>query len=251
MTRSTALACGLVLLASCGPKGGTDVGNGATVKLNVRGYEQPTMGGAQSVTLENGVELDSVWIAVEKVKLRAGEDCSGGSDPPVDFEGPAIADLLGAGVVNDVPQFDVEAGSYCRLHVSLHRVDATELPPSAPAELAGSSVVVLGRRADGVPFTIRTKQSFELKLDARGGVPFELSGEEALILGFELRALIDAVELDSFSGPEIVIDDDTAPPVIARFDQAIRKSASLFDDQNADGGLSPSERDGAEIAEGQ
>lgn len=248
--RSAALACSLIAIASCGPKGGTDVGNGASVKINVRGYEQPQMGGTQAVTLENGVVLDSVWVAVERIRLRAGSDCSGADDPPVDFDGPAIADLLGPGVVTGAPEFEVAGGSYCRLHVSLHRVDAAELPVGAPAELGGASVLVLGRRADGVPFTIRTKQPFELRLDANDGA-FELNGEEALILGFELRLLVDSVDLDSFPGPEISIDDDTAPNVVAQFDRAVRTSAKLFDDENADGGLSPSERDTAELATGQ
>ena len=247
--RSAALACSLIAIASCGPKGGTDVGNGASVKINVRGYEQPQMGGTQAVTLENGVELDSVWVAIERVRLRSGS-CAGPDDSPLALQGPVIAGLLGPGVVSGTPEFETASGSYCRLHVSLHRVDAGELPVGAPAELGGASVLVLGRRADGVPFTIRTKQPFELRLDAKDGA-FDLDGEEALILGFELRALVDSVDLDSFSGPEILIDDDTEPSVVAQFDRAVRLSARLFDDENADGGLSPSERDTAELATGQ
>lgn len=251
MTRSALLAFGLMLAASCGPKGGTDVGNGATVSFNVRGYEEPAMSGAQSLTLENGVQLDAVWVAIDQFRLQRGAGCTGADSPDVDFEGPAVADLLDAGVVGGLPQFDVEGGEYCRLRVNLHDVAAEELPPGAPPELAGSSVVVIGRRADGVPFTIRTAQRMELRLDAVGS-PFELAGEEPLILGFDLRALIDSVELDTFTGPSILIDATNTPSVIAQFDQAVRTGASLFRDDNADGVLSPPEHaQGKALARGQ
>lgn len=251
MTRSSLLALGLIAAASCGPKGGTDVGNGATVKLNVRGYEPAATSGAQSLKLESGVELDAVWVAIDKVRLQPGGSCGGNDNANVDFEGPAFADLIGVGVVGEVPQFDIAGGDYCRLRVNLHDVTAEELPAGAPAELADSSVLVIGRRADGVPFTIRTDQKMELKLDATRS-SFDLAGDEPLIIGFDLGALIDSVALDSFPGPTITIDTASTPSVVAQFDQALRTSPSLFRDENADGALSaPEHAQGKAIAQGQ
>ncbi len=249
MTRSSFLALAIALASSCGPKGGTDVGNGATVSYNVRAYEKAPSASEQALTLSNGVEVDAVWVSIEQFRLTPGGSCGAGAagDPP-DFQGPVIADLLGAGVVTELPRYDVDAGEYCRLRVTLHAVDAAELPATAPPELAGHSVLVTGRRADGTAFSIRTDQKFQLKLDA--DTPFELRGVEPLIIGFDLASMIASVDLDSFPGPTIVVDA-TTPSVIAQFDQALRAAPSLFRDEDGNGDLSPAESAaGEEIAEG-
>jgi hypothetical protein len=241
MTRLGLIALAVVTATSCGPKGGTDVGNGATVSFNVRAFEPSPPTGGQAITLASGVVVESVWAAIEDFRLSPASFCGGGGNGDandVDFEGPAIADLLGLGVVNGVPSYRVAAGDYCRLRVTLHAVDPAELPATAPPELAGHSVLVTGRRADGVPFTIRTDQKFSLRLDA--ATPFDLAGEEPLIIGFDLASMIESVGLDSFPGPTIVIDSSTQS-VLSQFDQALRKAPSLFRDADGDGDLSPAE----------
>jgi hypothetical protein len=242
MIRSTFFVGGLLLslLASCGPKGGTDVGNGATVSVNLRGYERKAMTISSGVKLSSGVEIDEVWIAVRDFKLRDG-NCNGREAvEPLDFVGPVVAEIVDVGVVGPAPEFGVATGEYCRLRVRLHPLEAAELPEGAPAALAGNAVLVSGRRADGVPFTIATQKKFDFRLDATGS-SFSVEGDEPFIIGFELATIIAAMELDTYDDAYIVIDDESDPQGVQRFNRALRQSAQLFRDDDDDGALSPSE----------
>jgi hypothetical protein len=238
-------------LWSCGPKGGTDVGNGATatVSFNLRAVEDSEgTSSAYVVTLKNGVKVDAVWIAVEHFELRAGEDCGGDVGENVTYEDRAIANLLTAGIAGERPVFDVPPGAYCRLRMRLHKVAANDVPSDAPAELAGNSILITGRRGDGVPFTVASKQNVNFRLDANDA-SFDIEGDQPFILAFSLLAMIDSLELDSYPGPTIVIDDASEPQVVNEFDRALREAVTLHRDTNADGALS-AEEGSARVAEG-
>jgi hypothetical protein len=247
---SASLACAGLL--SCGPKGGTDVGNGATptVSFNLRAVEDGEGSSlAHVVKLKNGVEIDAVWIAVEHFELRAGEDCGGEVGDNVTYEGRAIANLLTAGVAGDRPVFDVAPGPYCRLRLKLHKVKSNDVPADAPAALAGNSILISGRRADGVPFTVASKQNVNFRLDASDGF-FDIEGDQPFILAFSLVSMIDSLDLDSFDGTTpIVIDDASEPQVVNDFDRALREAVTLHRDNNADGALS-AEEGSTRVAEG-
>ncbi len=237
-------------LLSCGPKGGTDVGNGATVSFNVRGFQAPPAGGAQSVVLASGVEVDALWIAVERFRIRPGEECNASADGEREVLGPLVVDLLSTVRAEALPELAVPSGPYCRVRLDLHEVALEELPPGAPAELAEHAVMVTGRRSDGVPFTARTNLSTEFRLDAKDEPVLIAAGENALIIGYELDGLVASLDLDSHAGPTIMIDDASAPQTVAAFDKALRAAARLFRDEDEDGALSPSESaPGKELAE--
>ena len=87
MKRTSFLVGGFVLsaLVSCGPKGGTDVGNGATVKVDLRAYEEAPMTTGKSLKLASGVEIDAVWIGVRDLKLNG--ECDGASDSTARISG--------------------------------------------------------------------------------------------------------------------------------------------------------------------
>ena len=234
----TSLVCAGLL--SCGPKGGTDVGNGATVSFNLRAIEDGEgSSSAHVVKLKNGVEIDAVWIAVEHFELRAGEDCGGDVGDNVIYEGRAIANLLTAGVAGERPVFDVPPGPYCRLRMRLHKVAGNDVPADAPAELAGNSIVITGRRADGVAFSVASKQNVNFRLDAND-MSFDIEGDQPFILGFSLLAMIDSLALDSYPATTIVIDD-SQPQVVNEFDRALREAVAMYRDTNADGALSVDE----------
>jgi hypothetical protein len=237
-------------VGACGPKGGTDVGNGAQVTLDLSGYEKE-MGTAQGLVLSTGERVDGVWIVVDGFRLSEAATCDV-SDDPVDIEGPYVANLIDGGVLGDPPETAVDAGRYCRLRLEVHDIDADDLPEGAPEDLGGYSLLVEGARADGVPFMVRTKKRFEFRLDAKNS-SFELrNGENPLFIGFDIAPWLEALELDALDGPSIVVDDQTDPSRIAAFDQALRASARLFRDEDANGNLSaPETDDDKELAVGQ
>lgn len=86
------------------PQGGTDVGNGvANASMNLCAYSNGKK--AKSLSLDDGMRIDAVWMVVDRVRLRPGESCSNGED-----EGPLVAELSGAGVLGGPPTFDIRPG---------------------------------------------------------------------------------------------------------------------------------------------
>lgn len=245
----------LLCASSCGPKGGTDVGNGATVTFDLSGYEDATGqtgSSSQALTLTSGIRVDEVWVAVERFQLEAGTGCEGPEAGDVDVEGPVVRNLIapGAGLGQD-GLAEIEPGPYCRLRLELHEVSNKELPAGAPSDLAGAAILVRGARADGVAFTVRSRQGVEFRLDAKNG-SFEISGKEDFFVGFELGALIAALDLDSLGPAAIVIDDQTNSERLDGFNDALQTSARLFRDENENGALDTSESsDEKELAEGK
>jgi hypothetical protein len=254
-----ALAVMALAMTACGPRGGTDVGNGATVSFDLSGYEAKTPidttdatgSQKQAITLTTGDTVDEVWIAVERFQLQPGATCSGADTTATTYDGPLIVNLLdGNPMASD--KIAIQSGSYCRLRLELHEVDATELPAGAPQELAGASLLMRGHRADGVPFTVRSRQHVEFRLDAGSGGAFVLEGDNPLIVGFELGSMVRALDLGPLGTLPIVIDDKTNVDRLNGLDKALRSAATLFRDEDEDGELGEDESaPGKEIAEGQ
>ena len=234
----------VVLLSACGPQGGTDVGNGAT-EFDVEGYEQSEtpQSTQQSLSLGSGVELAHVYMALERVRLQPGSDCENeNDDEQVDDLGPFVADLVDGGVIGGRRVFDVTPGPFCELRIDYHKISPNEAPAGTPPELGDNSVVVLGTRADGVPFKVESDMTETLRIRATDG-SFNLSDStNRLLMAYELSAWIDALDLGALTptGGEIVIDD-TSGNVLSAFEDAVESSARLFRDENGDGQLNPSE----------
>lgn len=245
------VAFAVLLASSCGPKGGTDVGNGATVTFDLSGYEEPTGSSAQALTLTSGTRVDEVWVAVERFQLEGG-DCTGAETGDVDVEGPIVRNLIAPGAgIGQQGLAEVEPGPYCRLRLELHEVALEELPMGAPTELSGASILIRGVRADGVSFTVRSRQGVEFRLDAKNG-SFEISGDEDFFVGFELGALLASLDLGSLGPGAIVIDEDTNTERLEPFNDTLKTAARLFRDENEDGALDESESsDEKELAEGK
>ncbi len=238
-------------LGACGPRGGTDVGNGATVTFDLSGYEKAQGTGQQALILSSGVQIDEVWVAVERFQLVGGPACDDDSGTETTFEGPIIANLLDddPGMTSPIA---ITPGDYCRLRLELHEVAADELPVGAPPALAGAALLMRGRRSDGTTFEVRSRQNVEFRLDAQGDAPIVLRGDSPLIVGFELGSLVEALSLPSLPAGPIVIDESQNVDRLNDLNRALRKAATLFRDDDDDGKLSPDEAsEGKELAEGQ
>jgi hypothetical protein len=236
---------------ACGPRGGTDVGNGATVTFDLSGYEKAPGAGQQALTLSSGVQIDDVWVAVERFQLVGGTACEDGSTTETTYDGPIIANLLDQDPGMSTP-IAITPGDYCRLRLELHEVDADELPVGAPPELAGAAVLIRGKRSDGTPFIVRSRQNVEFRLDAKGDAPIVLQGDSPLIVGIELGSVIDGLNLPALAGNPVVVDENNNVERLNQLNKALRQAATLFRDGNDDGKLTPDESsDGKELAEGQ
>lgn len=258
LRRLAAVNLSVMALVSCGPRGGTDVGNGATVTFDMRGFEEkPEPKGAgeskpMSLHLSTGDRVDELWVVVDRFKLRADGKCAGEEEPtePVDARGPFVAEVLSTGIVGALPEATVPEGAYCRFEMSLHALKVEEAPASAPAELIGATVLMRGERADGTPFVVRSAKGANFKLNAVEE-PFTVSDGTPFFLGVEMSSLVAALDLDSLDGAEIVVDDTSNEDRLADFEGALKSAVRLFEDQDRDGDLSAEEAaPGATLAEG-
>ncbi|MBK6848101.1 MAG: hypothetical protein IPG96_11400 [Proteobacteria bacterium] len=123
----------LPLLAACSSTG---VGNPGQVTLAIASADEPPSP-APTPEPESGALLRAVVVLAE---LRL-VPCTVG-DPPLRFPGPFVADLVAGTLVPRPPPLEA-MGSYCGLEAPL-------APALRPASLAGRSVLLHGRRADGV-----------------------------------------------------------------------------------------------------
>lgn len=235
-------------MVSCGPKGGTDVGNGATVRANIVGYEKAPASSQKALVLASGVEVDVFWVVMGNLRLRQGASCSGG-DNELDIAGPFAADLAGAGIVGELPEFETGAGDYCRFRMEFQ--SETSLPEGLPKELEGYSMLVQGKRADGVPFEIRSKENSELRLDAKNETFSLEDGENPLLVAFDLGTILGSIDLAGLSGDPILIDDDNNTDALRSFEAAVKRESRLFRDEDDSGSLSSDEgREEKELAIG-
>jgi hypothetical protein len=217
------------------------VGNGATVTFDARAFERKPKAQERSLVLESGDRVDELWVVVEKFRLGRTGACEGDADvEDIAAEGPFVAEILEGGILGALPTAEVAPGAYCRLRLDLHELREDEIPAGAPADLAGYAVLVRGARADGVPFVVRSKQGVEFRLDAKSE-SFEVSDGVPFLLGVELGALIDSLELATLEGPSIVIDPESNEQALSNFRDALRESMRLFEDRDGDGALSETE----------
>lgn len=240
--------------ASCGgPRGGTDVGNGATVTVDLQGFNRTTSTTADPQSLVvAGTTLNEVWITVERLRLEPGDQCAAGpSTRPPDAVGPFVANLLTDGVVGQKPEAMVVPGTYCGLELRARKLAMGELPSNVPAAVENTALYMAGKRADGVSFTVSTTRNIDFRLRS-ATQPFEVRDGEPFILGFDLARMLEALELDSIDETPIVINDSVNAERLDALAATIKEAAHLYEDRDNDGELSDDEAvEGSELADGE
>jgi hypothetical protein len=190
--------------------------------------------------------IDELWISLGDARFVVDSDCNGNSGTRVLLGDPLIADLA------DGPKALAERlpeGRYCSARVSLERAvgaqDAGAVADAgAPDALAGHSVLLRGHRADGVPFSIRSRDKPDFVLRSRGAV-IDLEGAQtSLLLAFDVAAWLDRVDLAGAvpnADDAIVIEPGQEDARLRTFETNLRTSLRLFADGDADGMLSADE----------
>ena len=234
-------AC-LLLGAGCSsPQGGTDVGNGRTIKLDLQAFE-PTVVTTRSLELSEGVRVDTAFMVIDRVRLVPGSDCSSEDDQEVDVSGPLVADLIDGIVLGD-SAFHTTSSEFCELKIGLHDLELSESPPDTPPVLEGLSLRVTGAREDGVPFLVESKLNERFELNAKAG-SFSLTDAMArIIVGFRVNDWVTALALETLGDQPIVVSEQSNQDELHDFENAVKDSARLFRDQNDDGNLDASEHD--------
>jgi hypothetical protein len=206
---------------------GTDVGNpqDVDVELEFAAFDELDR---RALTLASGVTIDEAWFVFDRIELREAARCEDEGD--IVSRAPIVANLVAPYQVLGATTFATTAGAYCRLELDLDDIAPSELPTGAPSMLAGHSVYVVGRRADGIAFELRARLGDRLRLDAQAR-PFTLEGAKAALeLGFAANHWFDVSALDAIEAAEgpIRISDDENEEVFDGFREALKTSARLF-----------------------
>lgn len=243
-----ALFGAVVLASSCGgPKGGTDVGNGATATFDLGKYHPNAAGeGAQdevrSFTLANGMRVDAFWLSLSEVSLQQGQ-C--GAKPPKDaVDHPLVGNFVQEDVLSKPSEaLSLPGAKQCSVRIELDAVDAADLPADAPAELAGASLFVRGVLPDQTPFIVRSTSRQVFHVDAPKDRPIEVANQDPFMIAFDVEDAIMSLELAELDVEDgiVLIDDQHNNKGLAKLKKSIRSRAALFRDSDANGVLSADE----------
>lgn len=240
-TRATILLLALGV-AACRPRGGTDVGNGATATFDLGAYKpSATTTSAKPKVVASGATVERFYISVGDFRLKGGATCEGGRPDAITADGPLVGDLIAEDAASPSEPVELPSGNYCGMFAESLPVSQAELPGAGPGGDEEVSVFVAGQRRDGTPFTIVSSRAISFRLDAPSSKPFTVEGEVPFVVAFDVDGAIAAVDLDALEGSVIVVDEKTNTQALAAFEKSLKSSASLFLDDDDDGVLSEDE----------
>ena len=230
----------LVALALCACAGGSETGNPVaqtSIRLGLH-TSRPELVAVSSGA--QGTVIEHAWMAFGAFAFMPGAQCAA-LDQFEHTGGTWLAtDLAAPGAHVDV---ELESGAYCGLVVPLEASSA-ELPDAAPTALRDHSIVVEGRRADGVPFIITHPEQDELELGAIAGTfTIDLDGP-GLLLSFDVAKWMDGIDLDraEVSADQVIhIDQNTNRALLDQFELQVECALALYRDDNGSGALESSD----------
>jgi hypothetical protein len=211
------------------------------VPLSVSAYSSdPAVGFADGGT---GLRIEAAWITFRDVRFRPSSSCS--AIPPVAVHGPVTADVV-ARRSTGLGEARLRLARYCAFELAFRssRGRVTE----APSDLRGVTVVVYGRRADGLKFVVRCRLDSIPRFRAKDVGGFAITAETRLILAADIGRWLRGIDLStadlSGDGPrqEIRIDDRTNSELLSIFRSNVEPGLALFDDVDGDGAIGDSER---------
>lgn len=226
----TALSLALIGCAS-----GTETGNPSlTVSLSFSAHSSKP----DIVAVREGsaaVVVSEVWLSLGPVALVEGDDCALGSER---FESAALGVGNHAAAQPGHTDVKTEPSAFCSLELEF--VSSAEIPSGAPSALSGRSIAVKGELADGTAFLLVS--GYEGHVPVRAvDTSFALSdGEAAMLLGFDLAAWLEGIELATLSREDdgsILIDEQRNAALVAAFEAALPGGLELYRDRDADGRL--------------
>ena len=185
------------------------------------------------------IHIDAIWVALQDVQVRPAASCKRSQARPV-VAGPLTAELVKRSTT-DTGRSDV--GRYCAFEFQLRRSRGRAGPRN---ELRGASIVITGRRADGVRFVLRSRLDAAPLLRARELEGISVTAPRAdWIVGVDVSRWMAGVDLalaEPTGDRELRIDDKSNADLLAAFDANVEAGFALFDDRDGDRNLNQAER---------
>lgn len=221
--------------------GGTETGNTSAVTIRVVGYDA----GAAALTVGD-LEITRADVVLDRLRFRAFETCDDDLESDIRFDGPFATDLLDPGPLAGLEDIEIPSGLYCRIELTLKKFE-----DDAAGDLSGRSILIEGRRSDGLPFEMTTEVDEEFKLENET-TGFTIAAEDGLqifFIAFDLGRWFDGVDLfaaevtGSGAGAVILINDDSNEEIQEQIEENLKLSADLFEDADDDENLDPEEEE--------
>jgi hypothetical protein len=191
------------------------------------------------------VRVDAIWIAMKDVDAQPVASCKRSSAKPI-IAGPLTAELVKRQLTS-AETADLEVDRYCAFGLQLRR--ARGRVSGAPNELRGASIVIVGRRTDGVRFLLRSRLDHPVVLRARELEGFAVSAPDThWIVGVDLARWMAGVDLALADATgdgrqrEVRIDERSNPDLLAAFNANVEAGFALFHDRDGDRSLDVAER---------
>lgn len=185
--------------------------------------------------------VEQAWLSVERLRFHE----AGRRDDPAgrsDLAGPVFVELVGGRAVGGRDALRLEVRRYAGVDGAFHVV---EREGESPRDMGGASILVLGRRADGVRFVIRSQRADSMDLRATAPRGFAVrEADVGLFVGIDLSAWLRGVDLRAAEvdhagdTPLIRIDERSNTEMLQVFERNVPAGIALFRDEDADGVLS-------------
>jgi hypothetical protein len=225
------------LLPSGACSGGTETGNPSlTVSgaLSYTGYSsKPNDFGVREAgriaTIENA------WLDLDTVSVSPDGPCGIDRGEAFAVAGLGVGDHA-AGQHNST-SFVAKRGSFCRVGLPLQQAPSNSGAGSAPAELSGNSLLIVGELADGTPFSIASRATPVLELQADGPGFLLAAAQPDLLIAFDFAAWLENVDFAAaeLTDGQIVISASSNSQLLATFESKLAVGVALYRDDDADG----------------
>lgn len=232
------LAAALAATAAIGCTG-TETGNPFRVKMALDAHSSDPARVAVRVSM-GGAVVDQVWLVLDQIQYVEAAACA--TDDGTAVEALGAADHARDGAT--FQELELVEHEFCRIRVPLLVADAAALPAGAPPELAGRSVLLVGRTAAGAPLRVATSLTPSIPVDAVDpSGEFVLSGEDAqdsVLLGFDVAGFLRGVDLDAaVAEPDgtVLVDETHNTSLHSMFEANLGSAMELYRDPNDDGAL--------------
>lgn len=250
--RSHLIVLALLLAVTTGcssATGGTETGNTTAVSIRVVGYQSSNLTNLKFSELNVGaLSVDAAKVVLDRLRFQPFSICQEGESDEgaqsIQFEGPFVVDLLNPNALSGLENVSLESGRYCKVLLVLKKLEGTLPPGVDPSDpIVNRSVLVEGRRSDGIPFQLVTEvdEEFELSNETTGFPVQASTGLQVYFIAFDLDCWFDGIDLMDPSveistaddGTSIIFINDTKNQHIQEgIEENIKHSADLFEDSD-------------------
>jgi hypothetical protein len=225
-------------LVSCAA-GGSETGNPMapiSIKMQIRSTDPDTVAIKEKT---GGTLIDQAWFSFGVFEFIKEGLCT--KDAGADESGPGkpllVADLAAKGTAIEM---EIDKGDYCGVVVPVQHPTA-EVPNDAPAELSNYSLILKGKRSDGVTFTLTHAEEEGLEIVKPMSGTFNVGASaDPLLLSFDMAVLMKDINLDLAeleSDGTIRIDEDRNRELFEKFEFNLHCALTLYADANRNGAL--------------